>query len=686
MFKDLINSISNEFISEAISSPRLMEDMSAMEKYMAESYGSRIFIELLQNADDAFSKRIKMVSCGNHLLFANDGRVFNDTDIIAISRSGASSKQRGITIGYRGVGFKSTAYLTNDIIIFSDNTYFTFSKEICSRILNVSCDKVPTIRIPFLLQECEIDSEIKTTISYLEKEGYTTIFIFKNAKFNSIIDEINEISNGYFIFLRNIELVEFDIKKCSRHFRVSRKKISQHEIVDICSNENESWIVAKGVISEPTSIAFKLENNSKIVSCNENEAVFHCYLPTLDKTGYPFKINSDFSTDPSRKHLSADETTNRAIEKSASILFNIINEIVNNEQDSIFDNIFDILLNRASFSKFAIAFNENFKQIISNKEWLKLNNGSKVKAKIYKLFPDWIEETEKKLLRSLSNYVEEKSINNKVYERFPQIDNFLKVYTEEKYSIPDFVEVLKDDKFVKNANPVTTGKILANSIKTERAKFMITGKKISMKDCYVPNKDGVVKLSDLKNGTEAGISKEIRDMVNQIASSNDIEWFCKECNQDVSFWQDNSSKQIERTVISINSINIEKKPLVSKWRSAEQQCVEVEESFGYNAIDVSKQNLGYDVSSKKPDGSLRYIEVKSIAKIGDSFTMTNNEYTAAHQYGKNYYLCLIVLSSTKINLVYIQDPINTLQLEKRVRQWEWLCESYYGDQITIDFK
>lgn len=39
------------------------------------------------------------------------------------------------------------------------------------------------------------------------------------------------------------------------------------------------------------------------------------------------------------------------------------------------------------------------------------------------------------------------------------------------------------------------------------------------------------------------------------------------------------------------------KPTVMKWRSAEQQVVQIEEFFGNKAIDVSKQNLGYDIES-----------------------------------------------------------------------------------------
>ncbi|WP_260985207.1 hypothetical protein [Bacillus pumilus] len=32
---------------------QLFTDMAAMETYMTESYGERVFVEMLQNADDA---------------------------------------------------------------------------------------------------------------------------------------------------------------------------------------------------------------------------------------------------------------------------------------------------------------------------------------------------------------------------------------------------------------------------------------------------------------------------------------------------------------------------------------------------------------------------------------------------------------------------------------------------------
>lgn len=131
---DTIANISDTFLSEAKKSLSLIEDMAAMERYMAESYSGRIFIELIQNADDCQSTRINLKQIGNDLYFANNGKPFCSEDIVAISRSGSSLKKRGESIGYRGVGFKSTTALSDDIYIYSDGAIFSFSKTIAAKI------------------------------------------------------------------------------------------------------------------------------------------------------------------------------------------------------------------------------------------------------------------------------------------------------------------------------------------------------------------------------------------------------------------------------------------------------------------------------------------------------------------------------------------------------------------------
>ena len=91
------------------------------------------------------------------------------------------------------------------------------------------------------------------------------------------------------------------------------------------------------------------------------------------------------------------------------------------------------------------------------------------------------------------------------------------------------------------------------------------------------------------------------------------------------------------------------------------------------------------VESTTPTGERRYIEVKSVSKSDRSFSLTNNEYTAAHQYGDAYYICLLHHGDEKSKAIYIQNPLAKLHLEKRIRQWEWYCEEYQGEEIEIEY-
>ena len=102
--------------------------------------------------------------------------------------------------------------------------------------------------------------------------------------------------------------------------------------------------------------------------------------------------------------------------------------------------------------------------------------------------------------------------------------------------------------------------------------------------------------------------------------------------------------------------------------------------MGYSVQDVSRMNVGYDIESTTSSGEKRYIEVKSLTNENAEFTITNNEYTAAHQYGNNYYICLVFDNKP----IYIQNPLNKLAFTKRIRQWEWVCDQYYGTEVFYD--
>jgi hypothetical protein len=76
---------------------------------------------------------------------------------------------------------------------------------------------------------------------------------------------------------------------------------------------------------------------------------------------------------------------------------------------------------------------------------------------------------------------------------------------------------------------------------------------------------------------------------------------------------------------------------------------------------------GYDLLSRRSDGSERAIEVKGRAG-GGAIEMKLNEWIAAHNLGKRYWLYVVYdCASSSPRLERIQDPYHTLQaLDKGV--------------------
>ena len=87
----MLDEVRGPLLEEARRSPSLLSDMAGLEQYVAESYDSRSFVELLQNADDAGASRFLIQRAGDFLIVANDGRCFTLSDFESLCRSASSS-------------------------------------------------------------------------------------------------------------------------------------------------------------------------------------------------------------------------------------------------------------------------------------------------------------------------------------------------------------------------------------------------------------------------------------------------------------------------------------------------------------------------------------------------------------------------------------------------------------------
>jgi len=75
-------------------------------------------------------------------------------------------------------------------------------------------------------------------------------------------------------------------------------------------------------------------------------------------------------------------------------------------------------------------------------------------------------------------------------------------------------------------------------------------------------------------------------------------------------------------------------------------------------------------------GNTSYIAVKQVKTIGDSFALSEKEYAAAQRLGEAYKVFVISLDGEKVEYLYITNPCDTLTLDKTVKEWEFICNSY----------
>lgn len=680
-FSDIVKEVSENFIHEAKQSPQLLSDMAKMEYYMAESYSGRLFVELLQNADDAKSTRIISYYNNGNLYFANNGKPFDESDLIAIARSGASGKQRGKTIGYRGIGFKSASSISNDIVIYSANTYFTFSKEKSSKILNMKIEDVPTIRIPVFLNE--VDESISEDVELLKENGYSTVFVFKNVDIELYLEELNEIDDGYFIFLNSVYECVFDIAECEYKYEITRFTEMSSEHIEIKSNDKTTeWMVCK---NRNVAVSFLIEDGC-IVPCDDREAVYHCYLPTLERAYIACKINADFSTDPSRKHITMDDKTKGVLEQIGVLLGSII-ELAFKEADSgKYKNILNMYMKKTTISKMNFYLDGVVEKEITNKPWIKLENEECISPSEYQVLPSSFNVEKPEFIRIVPGEIASISLPQEVYKKIDGVESFLEQYTSQTIPLETISKDLSNPEYVGELNSETHTQLLTSALREAKIEKVLDPNATTQVQTYiVKTEDRQLETIESVVSNQERLDSELQQELKDRLGGSEIKWIQEQVGSSdlIHPIEDSSNGKKQTEVVKTEKGNVTIH--IAKWRDAEVKCVMIEESMGNTATDVSLSNYGYDVVSKTTDGKTRYIEVKSVKK-DFAFSMTNNEYTAAHQYGEDYYICLLLEDESKLIVRYIQDPLNNAKFEKRIKQWEWLCLECESTSMEFDLE
>ena len=85
--------------------------------------------ELLQNADDAGATQATVEINNGEFVFSHNGEDFNEEQFASLCRFGFSNKRTLHTIGFRGVGFKSTFSLGNEVHLVTPTLLVAFLKQ-----------------------------------------------------------------------------------------------------------------------------------------------------------------------------------------------------------------------------------------------------------------------------------------------------------------------------------------------------------------------------------------------------------------------------------------------------------------------------------------------------------------------------------------------------------------------------
>ncbi|MGO5359509.1 DUF3883 domain-containing protein [Anaerofustis sp. LCP19S3_F7] len=677
---NIIQKIREMFISEAKFSPLLFNDLANMEKYISESYSGRSLIELLQNADDALSKRffVKLFDKYTYII-ANDGRPFNNEDILSLCRSGSSTKIRknNNTIGFRGIGFKSVVNYAETVHLISGDIKATFSKVLTKGILNDVKD-VPLIRIPHEFIEKKYDSEIKK----IKENGYTTIFIFE-SKNNVLSKEIADFDINCMLFLNSVQNVNLFINN-KKEYKVLRNRISNKFYnVRTFDNDNENnWLVT--IPTEQNnhcSVAFKFDG-IKAVEAETTESVVHSFMPTHNKLSMKIKVNGDFSTDPSRTRIVIDDETYKSAEMCADILVSLIIDIFEKNFDKY--GIINIV-RKAKMDPLSQIKGVDVNDIIVRKlkdkiiEYLynKLANGKE----IY-LQPQGITNND---FERITKYLNIYGIGNIMQEQIHGLLFFLNVFGVKEMPLNKCLFAMKDIECSEN----TRTSVLIDAINKTRFGMDENLKENLKKAKLITFNLGVKPIVELKNSDIINQRFE-ESVISSLNTISDYNIFLKKIGlkqEQSSIFNDKLDLKkdhiISNTISETKVSFFSKKKVIKKWRSVEKNVaavLELIDDIEY-VSDVSTQNLGYDLEAVLKDGKRRFYEVKSVNNFGDTISITNNEFSTASQYKNNYYLAIACQNDKYIEICFVKDPINSLSLSKRVTRWEWICNEYEGEVI-----
>lgn len=656
----MLERIRKSLLEEALKSPSLLSDLAGLEQYVAESYDARAFVELLQNADDAGASCFTVLRADRFLLAANNGHCFTETEFESLCRSAASSKHRGEAIGFRGIGFKSVVGLAKTVHVISGELQATFSRQRTTADVP-QASRVPLVRIPHPLLALE-RKDFNSQLDHLIADRFNTIFVFDGLTGSSIESEFAAFDPSSLLFLRNVR--QMQLKSGVETVVTVQRQTDAPGLQSLRLASSDG--VRKWSVMERDGSAFAFVHEAGgLGRLPEAEAVVHAFLPTHEPTGFAFKINGDISTDPSRTRVVLDEHTLNAIHAMARFFLELLGQCLDGTAPLESDRLLAALIPYSDLGMSA------FQRRCFKTEFIAALK-SEARDKFTGLFirPSWLNAADFEKL-SKASAIRAVPRNLQDVDGFARMLRFLGAkeaklgelssgLTKTEPSIAGAAEVVAHV-----ANLHATKQVEPSSIDESWRIWPNADVPVSLNEAKrmaKPLVEGFLDMVTEKTGTPSHLHRLVQGITNpQVAKT---------------FVPGDSSLSPPQQLSDSVSPATPRKLSLTRWRAAEEQVLELLEAWGWQATDVSRQNLGYDIEATPPEKEEIFLEVKSIDYPGQTFTLTSNEEAVARQKGKAYRLVLVRQTSTDLEVAFIEDPVHRLPLTRQCRQWVWECAAY----------
>jgi hypothetical protein len=272
-----------------------------------------VISELLQNADDAGATEASVSIDDAEFRFSHNGDDFESQHFASLCRFGYSNKRALHTIGFRGIGFKSTFSLGNEVRLLTPTLSIAFQRNRFTQPLwvksNGSVPKETTVRVSFEddLRRAEITKNLTTWLA-------------------------SPASLLFFRSLRHLKLASDEVVWKS----VGKGPVPNSEWVKLAGGDEKPVLLVRSELEEFPADCVAEIRQERMLSDSEESALPPCkveivlgldgrlfvVLPTGVTTSLPFACNAPFIQDPARVKVKDPETspTNRWLLERAGTL------------------------------------------------------------------------------------------------------------------------------------------------------------------------------------------------------------------------------------------------------------------------------------------------------------------------------------------------------------------------------